>query len=203
MKTAQCQTPDRQQLSSILTDRQSRRVLASLQAGPLTDRDLAVAFAAAERDCPRSSVTADERRRHRRLIRHVHLPRLTDAGLATQSGDGLVRPVPGTLDRYAVQFPALDDPDHSSWPAAAVVLGRSYRYPLLSSVDDSDDTVSLFDLAERLVDCETPQLDTDTARTLAVVLHHVDLPKLVSVGLLEYDTGTRAVTATPETATVL
>lgn len=205
MKTAQCQTPDRQQLSSILADRQSRRLLACLQAGPLTLRDLAVALAAAECDCARSAVTAADRRTYRRCLHHTYLPRLTDAGLVAHSPDGLVRFVPAPLDQFAVQFPALSEPDHESWSAAAMVLARAYRHPLLSSLAAADDTLSLSALAERLVECEQPRLDSapETARTLAVSLHHVDLPKLASAGLLAYDPEERTVTATSETATVL
>jgi hypothetical protein len=202
MKIAQCPTRDRQQLSSILAERRSRRLLCSLQDGPATTRDLAVALAAAERDCARSAVTAADRRRYRRTLQHNYLPRLTDAGLLTRPADGLIRFVPAALDRFEVQFPPLDRPDDPSWPAAAAALGRTYRHPLLAAVAEADGAVSLSRLADRLV--EDAVVETaDDSRSLAVALHHVDLPKLASVDLLRYDAAEKTVASTSATETVL
>lgn len=193
--------PDRQRLSTVLRDCRSRHLLHCLQDGPLTVRDLAVTLAAAELGSGRPAVETDERRQYQSLLRHNYLPRLTDAGLLVRSGDGLVRLGPLPLDRFDVQFPPLEDPDHPSWPAAATVLGRPYRYSVVSQVA-ADDTVSLSALADRVA--ESTSLDTEaTPRSLAVTLHHVDLPKLASVDLLEYDDVSRTVTRTPATETVL
>ncbi|MDS0260618.1 hypothetical protein NDI56_14525 [Haloarcula sp. S1CR25-12] len=206
MKIAQsgCPSPDRHQLSSLLADRRTRRILDALETGPATARDLAVALAADDLDCARSAVSADDREQYRRTLEYNYLSRLTDAGLLEQAPDGLIRRDPTALDSYEIQFPALDEPDHPAWPAAAAVVGRAYRYPLLSLVADEGD-VSLPCLADRLL--QTPSHAVAEAmtnqRALAVALHHVDLPKLAAVDLLTYDTETRTVAATPETETVL
>jgi hypothetical protein len=206
MKIAQsgCSQTDRHQLSTILADRCSRRIIDCLQPGPLTARDLAVTLAADESDCARSAVGSADREEYRQLLEHSALPRLTDAGLVDRGSDGLLRYVPAALDQYEIQFPALDEPDHSSWPAVAAVLGRAYRHPLLSLVADSE-SVSLSRLAALLVETDSPALGESSAtpRSLSVTLHHVDLPKLAAVDLLEYDTETRTATPTAATETVL
>lgn len=205
MKIAQSSMRDRQQLSSILADRRSRRLLYCLQDGPATTRDLAVALAAAERDCARAAVTDRDRRRYRRSLQHNYLPRLTDAGLLSQSPDGLVRYVSTALGRFEVRFPSLDEPDHPLWPATAAVLGRAYRYPLVTQVARAEDAVSLSRLAEGLVESDSAAVEETVgdSRSLAVALYHVDLPKLASVDLLRYDSAARTAASTPATETVL
>lgn len=198
MKIAQsgCPVGDRRLLSSILADERSRRLLHCLQDGPLTVRDLAVDLAAADLNRARAAISDGERQRYRGLLQHSYLPRLTDAGLLSHSADGLVSPAPAPLDRFRVQFPGLDDPDHPSWPAAAAVVCRRHRYPLLAMVAEAGDALPVTRLAERLA-------ETDDPRSLAVALHHVDLPKLASLGLLSYDTAAKTVTSTAATETVL
>jgi len=193
--------PDRQRLSTVLRDCRSRYLLHCLQDGPLTVRDLAVTLAATELGCGRPAVETEERRQYRSLLRHNYLPRLTDAGLLVRSDSGLVRLGPLPLDRFDVEFPPLADPDHPSWPAAATVLGRPYRYSVVSAVAATD-TISLSALADRVA--ESISFDAEaTTRSLAVTLHHVDLPKLASVDLLEYDDASQTVAPTPQTKTVL
>jgi len=204
MKTAQRSRPDRHRLSVALADQRSRHLLACVRDGPATARDLAVALAAADLDCARSAVTAADRRQYRRQLDQHYLPRLTDAGLISFSPGGLVRYVPTVLDRFDVQFPPLTDPADHSWAAAAAVLGRSYRYPLVSAVAEAG-SVSLSRLADQLAgsaavaDGEEPA----TPRDLTIALHHVDLPKLASVDLLTYDPDERTVASEPAIETVL
>ncbi len=199
MRTAQRPRPDRHRLSAILADRRARELLSSLEDGPATVRDLPIALAAVDLDCARSAVTAPDRRQYRRQLEHRYLPRLTDAGLITRSPDGLVRRAPAALDGFDVRFPPLDEPDHRTWTAAAAVLGRSYRYPLVSAVAE-DESLSLSRLADRLAN--TGAADA-TPRELAIALHHADLPKLAAVDLLTYEPADRTVGRTPKTATVL
>ncbi|WP_324663352.1 DUF7344 domain-containing protein [Haloarcula sediminis] len=199
MKTLQRSRPDRHRLSATLADRRARELLSHLSGGPATVRDLAVALAAAERGCARSAVTTADRRQYRRQFEHRHLPRLADAGLVTCTPGGLVRYVPTTLDRFEVQFPPLDEPDHPTWAAAAAVLGRSHRYPLVSIVDETE-SLSLSRLADRLVGTDATDA---TPSDLAIALHHADLPKLAAVDLLAYEPEGGTVRRTSETATVL
>ncbi len=199
MKTAQCSRPDRRQLSAALTDQRSRHLLNCLQDSPASVRDLAVALAATELGCARSALTPADRRQHRRQLDQRYLPRLTDAGLLDRTPDGFVRFVPTVLDHFDVRFPPLSEPDHPSWAAAAAVLARAYRYPLLVAVAESE-SLSLSRLADRLA---TTDGVTRTPREFAISLHHVDLPKLASVDLLTYDADARTVTSGPAIETVL
>jgi len=199
MKIAQCSRPDRHRLSAALADQRSRRLLSCVRDGPATVRDLAVALAAAELGCARSAVTTADRQQYRRQLDHRYLPRLTDAGLLEWSPEGFVRDAPGVLDAFEVRFPPLDEPDHPAWPAAAAVLGRAYRYPLVGAVAEAE-SVSISELADRLADTDAAAA---TARELAISLHHVDLPKLASVDLLSYDPDGRTVTSGAAIETVL
>jgi hypothetical protein len=204
MKIAQRSRPDRHRLSAALVDRRSRYLLGCVQGGPATVRDLTVALAAAALDCAPSAVTAEDRQQYRRLLDHQHLPQLTDAGLVERSPDGLVRYVSTVLDGFAVRFPSLSDPDHPSWPAAAAVLGRSYRYPLVSAVAEAE-SVSLSRLADRLTESAAVDDGEGPAppRDLTIALHHVDLPKLAAVDLLTYDPDERIVASEPAIESVL
>jgi len=200
MKTAQRSRPDRYQLSSALADRQVRYLVSCLRDGPATVRDLSVALAAADFDCARSAVTTADRQQYRVQLEHDYLPRLVDVGLVRHSSDGLVRYVPPALDHFEVRFPPLDEPDHPDWPAATAVVGRAYRYPLVSAVAECE-SISLSRLADRLVGTDGER--TASPRDLTIALHHVDLPKLASVDVLTYDAEARTVASTPETETVL
>lgn len=200
MKTAQRSLLDRHQLSASLADRRARHLLACLHDGPATVRDLTVALAATERGCARSAVTTADQRQYRHQLDHHYLPGLRAVGLLTQSADGFVRSVPGTLDQFEVQFPPLDEPDHADWAAATAVVGRAYRYPLVSAVAECE-SISLSRLADRLAG--TDGRWTSSPRDLAIALHHADLPKLAAVDLLTYDAESRAVAHTPGTDAVL
>jgi len=202
MEIAQRSRVDRHQLSVSLADRRSRWLLSCVQDGPATPRDLAVALAAADLDCTRSAVTTADRRQYRRQLDASQLPRLTDAGLLVRTPDGFLRGVPAALDHFEVRFPPLDEPAHPSWPAAAAVLGRSYRYPLVSAVAESG-SVSLSRLAERLDGHPAVADGPATARELAIACHHVDLPKLAAVDLLAYDPDARTVASGPDIEAVL
>lgn len=200
MKTAQCSRPDRHQLSAVLTDRRARYLVSCLHDGPATVRDLSIALAATDLGCARSAVTTADRQQYRQQLEHHYLPGLANTGLVTRPLDGLVRSVPTVLDHFEVQFPPVDEPDHASWEAAAAVLGRAYRYPLVSLVAQQE-SVSLSRLADRLA--STDGAATKTARELAIALHHADLPKLAAADLLTYDPETRTVASTSETETIL
>ena len=196
MKTAQRSRPDRHKLSVTLADRRTRYLVSRLQDGPATVRDLSIALAAADLDCAHSDVATADRQQYRRRLEHHQLPRLTDVGLVTYPLDGFVRYVPTALDHFDVRFPSLAEPDHPSWAAVAAVLGRAYRYPLVSAVAEAD-SISLFRLANRLAGPD------GTPREFAVALHHVDLPQLTAVDLLTYDPESRTVANTAETESVL
>ncbi|MDS0280917.1 DUF7344 domain-containing protein [Haloarcula onubensis] len=200
MKTAQCSRHDRFQLSTALADQRSRQLLSCLQDGPATVRDLAVALAASDLDCARSAVTATDRRQYHQQLDHRYLPRLNDVGLVTRSPDGFVEYVPTVLDGFEVEFPSLAEPTDPSWPAAAAVLGRAYRHSLVSLVAEVG-SASLSQLTDQLAGADgTPG---QRPRELAITLHHVDLPKLAAVGLLNYDYESRTATRTADTETVL
>lgn len=198
---SECPGPDRQRLSAIFSDATARRLLSCLQSGPATPGDLATSLAAADRDCPPAAVRPEDQRRYRQRLYHDHLPRLEAADLVDRPAGELVRLIPVPSDRFDVSLPAFDEPDDPNWPAAAAVLARPYRYPLLSLLVDADDPVPLSVLAGNLA--ESDPESAEPSRDLSVALHHVDLPKLADVGVVSYDTETTTAVATPNARSLL
>jgi len=203
MKISQnnCSKSDRQTLSAILANERSRQLLAYLKTeGASTVRDIAVSLAATEQNCPPSELSAPAIKNWQTELQHNYLPRLEAANLIDCQVDGHVRYISAPLDRFDVELPAISEPTDPSWDGATAVLARSYRQQLLSLVVDADGPISLLQLAGRLAEAEPDAVTAATVETpqaVSVVLHHIDLPKLDDIGLLEYDCESRTITATP------
>lgn len=191
-------TPDAKLISSILSDVRQRRVLSLLadESSPLTERDLAVRLAALEEQHPPSLVSAPESRARLIVLHHQKLPKLEAAGLVkrTPAGISLVPWFPLDLESYGIVVPPADDPDDPAWDLVAAVVERPYRRHVLSLVEAATEPISLETLANALLERED-DVDGLDADQLETRLHHIDLPKLTALDVLEYDHGERTVRA--------
>lgn len=191
--------PDTQLISSILSDVRQRRILSLVadQRSPLTERDLAVRLAALEEQKPPSLVSASERESRLLALHHQKLPKLTTAGLIkrTPAGITLVPWFPIDLENYGVSVPPADDPEDPAWDLLAAIVERPYRQHVLTLVEDAAAPIPLEALATELVDHDQIALaPAERDRDLFEArLHHLDLPKLASLGVLEYDYEERTV----------
>ena len=193
-------TPDTQLLSTILSDVRQRRILSILadQACPLTERDLAVQLAAHELGKSPSEVSASERRSREIALHHQKLPMLDSAGLIerTSAGISLVPWFPIDVDSYGVSVPPADAPEDPAWELLAAVVKCPYRQHVVSMVDEATDPSPLEDLASELAEHEQYQTGSESSAydRFMMRLHHVDLPKLDALGVLDYDHLERTVT---------
>ncbi|WP_225335237.1 DUF7344 domain-containing protein [Halomicrobium urmianum] len=163
-----------------LTDGRRRGALTVLldEVGVTSERALARRLAAAERDTTPQSVDDDAITTVRTSLRHVHLPKLDDAGLVDWDADD------GTV--AATDHPLLSDPqfrsivetDVDGWDDVVAGLADQRRRDALV-VLASEEELSRDRLAEVLA-----ARDQDD---LALQLHHVHLPKLDDAGLIDYD----------------
>ncbi len=176
-----------------LTDGRRRRALAVLfdEVGVTSERALARRLAAAERgETPRS--VADEAVTNvRTSLRHVHLPKLDEAGLVDWDGeDGTVSAADHPLLEDA-RFRGIVETDVDGWDDIVEGLADQRRRDALV-VLESEGELSRDRLAEVLA--------ARDADELALQLHHVHLPKLDDAGLIDYDpdAGTAAYRGHPE-----
>lgn len=146
-------------------------------------------------------------------LRHVHLPKLTDADVvrhdrdadaleAGSNADRAVRLLEAVTDGFAPSDGQQSD-DHRTNPlvetcsddAAFRLLADETRRFVLSHLDGSDDRVRLADLAERVAAWEAgkpvAEVTEDERETAEIELHHKHLPMLADAGILEYDRETR------------
>nr|WP_141465678.1 hypothetical protein [Salinadaptatus halalkaliphilus] len=157
---------------------------------PLTVRDLAVELAAAIGDKPPTEVTAVERTRSRSLLVHQYLPVLEDADIVRQESDIVLvtdrTPFEGT--RLSVRHLRELELPAWGWDALAALVGCPNRRRIVSLVTDRA-PLSLERLAAMLPPAAFGvgrSADAD-GRPLQVVLHHVELPALDDVDVVEYD----------------
>jgi len=171
-----------------------RRHVVSILAGhgPVTEHDLATHVVARERGVALLEVTEADHQQASISLYHVHLPKLTAAGLVERDGDGEI---------------ALSDPRLVRHPAVAAVLERHGSSP----TDDLDDLLSALadprrrrllgilrgretplsprDLAEALAEEreETDPRGRADAESILIDLGHVQLPALAEAGLVAFD----------------
>jgi hypothetical protein len=187
--------------SAILADPRQRRILSILasRARPTTVDDLGRRLAATERGD--EAVVDDADRRSIRLdLRNRCLPSLEAVGWIDRRSDGIRLDDP--LSAVDLSPPSLQAPDDPAWPVVSALLARPSRRAILSVVVDHDGRLSLADLAAELrVRADVIRPDDD--RRLPIALHHVDLPKLAAIGVVEYDPDARTVAPTPRLAACL
>ncbi|MFB6196408.1 MAG: hypothetical protein ABEI80_09565 [Haloplanus sp.] len=176
--------------SLILGDPRQRRLLSILldRGRPIPAHELSGQLAARETDTPRSDVTEADHRPIRADLRHRCLPQLEAVGWIERRPEGIVVDEPISVETGNLTLPGLRAPEHPTWDAVSVLLERLYRQDIVVIVADRRrvtvaELVSALRARERASAGPLP----DDDRTLRVALHHVDLPKLADVGLLEYD----------------
>lgn len=184
--------------SPILADRRQRALLARLleAGGPLTERDLAVGIATRELGRSPSDMTEADLRQFRANLHHRYLPKLEEIGWIERTPEGVVATERLSFERTRLSLPAVDADDGSTWDALATLLGRPQRRDVVALVADRDRPISLDRLADELAAPERRARVPDGAErrsTLAVTLHHVDLPKLSAVGFVDYDADAKLV----------
>lgn len=185
---------DELEQSSILADPRHRRILSILQtqSEPIPVDELCRRLAAAEGD----GTSAVDRRSIRTDLRHRCLPNLEAVGWIDRRPDGIRFDDRRFAETVDISPAALAAPDDPVWEVVAAILARTYRRTILSIVAD-DGAITVGDLAAELRERTD---GTGAARSedgrLPLALHHVDLPKLAAIGVIEYDRAEKTVDAT-------
>jgi len=151
--------------------------------------ELAVQLAARVEGIEPSAVTETDYRPVRMDLRHRCLPQLVSIGWVERRATGVVA-VDDSLsfETERLSPPNLHDPDHPFWDVVSVLLARPYRQDLTSILADRSQHVALESLATELLALgRTTSPDVSDDGSLSTALHHIDLPKLASAGVVEYD----------------
>lgn len=190
--------------SSILGAPRQRRILSILRerSRPTTVDELHARLASDEGEASADATEMDPRAL-RTDLEHRCLPKLVAAGWIERRPAGYVVADPLPLEPDRLSLPDLRDPAHPSWDAAAVLLARPRRQDVLSVVADRSDRLTVSELAATLRDRERSSTTDERDPTLRTRLHHVDLPVLDDVGLVEYDPDERTVAPAPRLPTCL
>lgn len=171
--------------ASILGDPRQRRILAILRdrSRPTAVDELRARLGEDED----GSSPAEGSSRLRTDLEHRCLPKLVAAGWIERRSEGYVvdDPLPLATERFSL--PDITNPEHPSWDAASVLLTRPRRQDVLSVVAGRPGHLTVSDLVTELRRRAPPRRVDDRNRTLRTTLHHVDLPVLSDVGLVEYD----------------
>jgi hypothetical protein len=191
--------------SLILADLRHRRVLAILleRSLPTTVEELAARIASLERGVEPEAATEEDCRSIRTDLRHRCLPKLEDLGWIERRRGGVVVDEPLAVETGRLSLPDLRNPEHPLWGAISVLLARPYRCELASVLADRDGFVGVAELATELLERGRSSRAIPSEESLPVTLHHVDLPKMAAVDLVEYDSGARTVAGTPRLQTVV
>lgn len=168
-----------------LTDRRRAILACLLDDAPLRVPTLAERLAAD--DAAASAPDPEAVDRVAANLHHVHLPALEAVGLIDRDrAAGTVAPSDHLL---------YDDPDFRRFLAAddglddlVECLADDCRRAVLKVLDEREEPITRDDLAR----AAAPPLSA-RAEELRVDLHHVHLPKLDAMGLLEYDASTAIV----------
>lgn len=166
-------TPLRRRLVCVLLDR-----------SPLQWAELVDAVAAPTDDSHGMSVG----------LQHSHLPALTAARLATTERSARSVSLGSHPDLHdgPLSVPVLERVDQQVWTAVNVIHQDPWRGEVISFLAESGSTATLAALTRRVArSFERSDDDAVTTDTLggpiSSALHHVHLPKLSAVGLLDYD----------------
>jgi hypothetical protein len=151
-------------------------------------RELATNVAAAETGRPLVDVSREAVRERWLELVHTHLPALASVGLLEyDEADGTV----ATTDHSALADPRLREivaADEAGFDAVLEGLADERRRIVLGVLEGRDEPIDRRTLAREVADTESRVDSTpDSVDEVVVSLHHLHLPKLDAVGLLEYD----------------
>jgi len=186
-----------------LASGERRRVLEVAMARdpePASTAELATALAAWRTDEPRTDVTDQAREQAAVSLHHVHLPKLTAAGLLDRVSDDAVAPA---------DHPAYDDPgvrevivgdvtaDADELDALFKSLADERRRTVLDVLSHQIGSVHTETLARELLARERDTVESDVpvpaVEQCLTRLRHADLPRLSAAGLIDYDADARTV----------
>ncbi|KAB1192674.1 hypothetical protein GJR96_04155 [Haloferax sp. MBLA0076] len=136
------------------------------------------------------------------VLRHTHIPKLQTAGLVSGPRDNDVLTPNLHPDIYGGPLTThlLRSVDQDVWAAVAAVHRDRRRGEVLSLLANAGPTLTLTSLASRLVESSvresggTSERRSETKADVEITLHHVHLPVLAKVGLVDYDTTSGEVT---------
>lgn len=181
--------------SVAFADERHRRVLALLleRSDPISTSDLASRLAAREE----AEVTEQVRQQIWLDLYHRRLPELEAAGWIERRQEGIVTTGRLPLERMDA-FPDPDALTFPVWEALAVLLAHPRRRHVGSIIADSERPLTLTELATALMGSERSSWRPDTTEsTLLTTLHHIDLPALDEVELIEYDSDGKTIAQRP------
>lgn len=171
-----------------------RAVLAALcETRECALPELADRVVAERRDIEAAAVPPDAREDALVSLYHNHLQQLADAGLVTidREGEHVTAELAPAVDPASVR--ELIGAGDGRWETLGVLLGDPRRERVASLLASADDTgLPLGDLARAIAVLERGEAGSppETAvESTRVSLHHVHLPKLENVGVVEYDAG--------------
>lgn len=181
-----------QAVPSILDNPRQRRLFSILRnrSHPMTNRDLAVQLTAEQGQKSPSAVTGEECQRIRILLHHVDLPKFEAAGLIEREPEGVVATDQNPLDDLEMLFQQAQGVESLPEGTVSALVNRPRRQAVLSILSNQRGLISLDELATELASQEMDTRATDGGMNdtdLRSRLHHVDLPTLDDVGLIEYD----------------
>lgn len=190
------QKPPRTRVIDAITDAQRRSLLAHLvEHGRTSEGVLANVLAKADDRTAADGSRRDAPSTIRTQLRHVHLPRLADAGLVSwDRSEGTVAPVaPAQDDTWVTRVLEVADED---WDAALSAVANERRAHAVAAVVAEDGTLRREALALEVATREADGAPPSSAiQRVQRRLHHVHLPALDDAGLVDYDVETGAVSA--------
>lgn len=164
----------------------------------MTERDIAVQLAVQEVGVPPADVTDEQLQPIQLDLHHRCLPKLEAAEWIERTPEGIVV-IDSSPVAEADSPPTLLTSDGPPGDVIDAFLARPLRQDLASIVADRHRPLTLEELATELTSRErvssTTGCDEDEL-PLSRRLHHVDLPRLADVGLLEYDPDEKTVART-------
>jgi len=185
----------------VLGELRYRRLLSMLLEGPepMPVRELAARLAARETDTGATAVADVDSGSVMQDLQHRCLPKLESVGWVSREPAGLVLTEPLPIETDELSVPDLGTPDHPHWEPISAVLGSPLRRTVVGFLADQQYPVTVERIARHLRACEhcAREAPTTDDRRLRTRLHHVALPKLESVGLVDYDTADPSVYGTP------
>nr|WP_227380346.1 hypothetical protein [Haladaptatus halobius] len=163
----------------------------------MTERDLAVQLTAQETEQSPSDLTEEDYQQIQMTLYHYCLPKLEATGWIERQPEGIIATERLFFEQTELSLPDIDDPDLPSWEALAPLLARPRRQHVASIIADYNQSLTLDELGTALTTSDHTTWEAEDGGnepTLLVTLHHVDLPKLEEVGLIEYDSDEKTIT---------
>lgn len=182
---------DTRLLSAVLSNQSQQQILSLLaeESRPTTDRDLAVHLVSGEDNISLTEVSEAEVRQRLVALHHAYLPMLEAIGWIDRLPEGIV-----TTDQFPFgdpesEFPQILDSE-TQWDILSCLLARPRRQQIVTILARQSQSLSLDELATEVKSHEQISWTVDEGEqgiSLSGFLHHVDLPRLEEVGVLDYD----------------